>query len=63
MENGPDRLPTDESEEYDPDSADEAVIPIEMDDDEEADFLVGKLLLPDKDSHVSRSGSKSGIIH
>ena len=34
MEHGPDRLPTDESEEYDPDSADEAVVPIEMDEDE-----------------------------
>lgn len=63
MENGPDRLHTDESEEYDPDSADEAVVPIEMDDDEEADFLVGKLLLPEKDAPVIRSGSKSGIIH
>jgi hypothetical protein len=61
MEHGPDRLPTDESEEYDPDSADEAVVPIEMDDEEEADFLVKKLLLPEKDPKISNS-SKSGYI-
>lgn len=29
MEQGPDRLPTDESEDYEPDSADEALIAIE----------------------------------
>jgi hypothetical protein len=62
MEHGPDRLPTDESEQYDPDSADEAVVPIEMDDEEEADFLVNKLLLPEKDPKISNGGSRSGII-
>ena len=34
MEHGPDRLPTDESEDYDPDSADDAIVPIEMDEEE-----------------------------
>ena len=50
MEHGPDRLPTDESEDYDPDSADEVVVPIEMDEEEEADFLAKNMLLPDKES-------------
>jgi len=49
MEHGPDRLHTDESEEYDVDSADEAVVPIEMDEFEEADLLYKKLLLSEKD--------------
>ena len=50
MERGPDRLPTEESEEYDLDSADEAVVPIEMDEEEEADFLYSKkLFVPEKD--------------
>ena len=64
MEHGPDRLPTDESEDYDPDSADEAVIPIEMDDEEEADLLVKKLLLSEKEHKISShaGGSKSGYI-
>ena len=53
MECGPDRLPTDESEDYDPDSADEAVVPIEMDEDEEADFLAKNRLLPDMDHMIS----------
>ena len=35
MEHGPDRLPTEESEEYDPDSADEAVIALEVSQDVE----------------------------
>ena len=52
MEHGPDRLPTDESEEYDPDSADEAVVPIEMDEEEEADFLSKNMLLPDKEGQM-----------
>jgi hypothetical protein len=52
MEHGPDRLPTDESEDYDPDSADEAVVPIEMDEDEEADFLAKNMLLPDKEGQM-----------
>ncbi len=64
MEHGPDRLPTDESEDYDPDSADEAVVPIEMDDEEEADFLVHKMLLTEKDHHkISSNASKSGYIY
>jgi hypothetical protein len=45
MEHGPDRLPTDESEEYDPDSADEAFVPIEIDEKEEVDLLVHKILM------------------
>jgi hypothetical protein len=52
MEHGPDRLPTDESEDYDPDSADEAVVPIEMDEEEEAEFLDKNMLLPDKESQM-----------
>jgi len=52
MEHGPDRLLTDESEDYDPDSADEAVVPIEMDEEGEADFFAKNLLLPDKESQM-----------
>lgn len=34
MERGPDRLPTDESDEYNPDSADEIIVPLEVDDED-----------------------------
>jgi hypothetical protein len=42
-------------------------VPIEMDDEEEADFMVHKMLVTDKDHHKISSnwggGSKSGYIH
>ena len=52
MEHGPDRLPTDESEDYDPDSADDAIVPIEMYEEEQADFLAKNMLLPDQDAQM-----------
>jgi hypothetical protein len=33
MEHGPDKLPTDESEDYENDSADDAIVPIELKDE------------------------------
>ncbi len=49
MEKGPDRLPTDESEEYDEDSADEIIVPIETDEQEFADLVAKKLLIKGED--------------
>lgn len=52
MEQGPDRLPTCESEDYDADSADEALIAVEISQVEEA--LINdsalKLLMPEKNN-------------
>ena len=40
MENGPDKLPTDESDEYDPDSADDIFVPVEYS-EREIEPLIG----------------------
>jgi hypothetical protein len=43
MERGPDRLPTDESEEYSPDSADEIIVPLEVDDENINEIISNKI--------------------
>jgi hypothetical protein len=43
MERGPDRLPTDESEEYSPDSADEIIVPLEVDDEDINEIISNKI--------------------
>lgn len=43
MERGPDRLPTDESEEYDPDSADEIIVPLEVDEENLEEMITNKI--------------------
>jgi hypothetical protein len=45
MEHGPDKLPTYESEEYEIDSADDAIVPDELKDDKEAALKIDKLHL------------------
>lgn len=44
MEHGPDKLDTDESEEYEPDSADEAMIAVEMKKEEVDDGLESHIM-------------------
>ncbi len=43
MERGPDRLPTDESDEYNPDSADEIIVPLEVDDEDIQELISNKI--------------------
>lgn len=43
MERGPDRLPTDESEDYSPDSADEIIVPLEVDDEDPEELITNKI--------------------
>ena len=43
MERGPDRLPTDESEEYNPDSADEIIVPLEVDEENLQEMITNKI--------------------
>ena len=43
MERGPDRLPTEESEEYNPDSADEIIVPLEVDDEDIHELISNKI--------------------
>ena len=45
MEHGPDKLPTDESEDYEIDSADDAIVPVELKDDKDAALKIDKLHL------------------
>ena len=53
MESGPDRLPTDESEDYDPDSADEILVAREIikQEEEQNTGISNKLIMPAAQDH------------
>jgi hypothetical protein len=56
MERGPDRLPTDESEEYDPDSADEIIVPLEVDEEDLLEMITNKINVKLEFTHEEKGG-------